>query len=104
MHHEKCGRNDPSTIKCGPIERLMYQAEKPHRMSDSTMIRGESRVRRMTGSHQLKPIVTGQAGRVGKEGNTWVMSSAPLVARLSLRHDLFVFCNQWDGITWKSWW
>lgn len=40
MHHEKCGRSDHSTIKCGRIERLMYQAEKPYRMSDSTMIQG----------------------------------------------------------------
>lgn len=55
------------------------------------MVQGKIRVMRMTGSHQLKPIATGQAGRVGKESNTWVMSSAPFVARLSLRHDLFAF-------------
>lgn len=41
------------------------------------MVQGKIRVTRMTGSHQLKPIVTGQAGRVGKESNAWVMSNAP---------------------------
>ena len=73
-------------------------------MSGSTMVQGKIRVTRMTGRHQLKPIATRQAGRVGKESNTWVMSSAPFVARLSPRHDLFAFYNQWDGISWKSWW